>query len=109
MEIVGELTLSNPDLPVANSRCREFSSARTWRAPRIVCRNPIFVLQLNNHDFDGRIPDIDILMPGSGSIGTEPVSLPGLPLMHLALAGILKDFHRSATRSDNYARVLVSM
>ena len=68
-----------------------------------------FVLQLNNHDFDGCIPNIDILMPGSGSIGIEPVSLPSLPLMNLTLAGILKNFHRSATQSDNYARVFMSM
>src|ERR1700675_136308 len=68
-----------------------------------------FVLELNDHDFDGFVPDVDVLMPSFGSIGVEPVCLPGLPLMYLTLTRLFENLHRSAAQRDDYARVFMSM
>ena len=67
------------------------------------------VLELNHHDFDGFIPDIDVLMRSSGSACIEPVGFPGLPLMQLALSRVFENFHRSAAQRDEYPRVFMSM
>jgi hypothetical protein len=67
------------------------------------------ILEFYNHDFDGFVANIDVLVQCSWSVGVEPVCLAGVPLMHLTLTRLLQNIHRSAAQRNDDARMLVPM
>src|SRR6516164_6416767 len=69
----------------------------------------LVILNLNHHDFDGLVPDINIAVHGVGRVRGQPVSLSGFPDLRFGQSSLFRNFHRTALESNNHATMIMAM